>query len=81
MIINCDNNLLVGDTNILRSDKSPTIKILAKNNFITKSKLIKKKKNIIRKYFRQLEVCFEMMYIFDVYLRYNFLEYGIYYKI
>jgi hypothetical protein len=45
MIINCDNNLLVGDISILRSDKIPTIKILAKNNFITKSKLIKKKKN------------------------------------
>jgi hypothetical protein len=44
MIINCNNNLLVGDTSILRSDKIPTIKILAKNNFITKSKLIKKKK-------------------------------------
>ena len=41
MIINCDNNLLVGDISILRSDKIPTIKILAKNNFITKSKLIK----------------------------------------
>jgi hypothetical protein len=45
MIINCDNNLLVGDTSILRSDRIPIIKILAKNNFITKSKLIKKKTN------------------------------------
>jgi len=44
MIINCNNNLLVGDTSILRSDKIPRIKILAKKNFITKSKLIKKKK-------------------------------------
>ena len=46
MIINCDNNLLVGDISILRSDKIPTIKILAKNNFITKSKLIKKNTTI-----------------------------------
>ena len=80
MIINCDNNLLVGDTSILRSERIPRIKILAKNNFITKSKLIKKKQ-IIKKYFRQLEVYFEMMYISDVYLRYNFLENDIYYKI
>jgi hypothetical protein len=42
MIINCDNNFLIGDTSILRSDRIPTVKILAKNNFITKSKLIKK---------------------------------------
>ena len=40
-MINCDNNLLVGDTSILRSDRIPTIKILNKNNFITKFKLIK----------------------------------------
>ena len=45
MIINCDNNLLVGDISILRSERIPIIKILAKNNFISKSKLIKIKKN------------------------------------
>ncbi len=80
MIINCNNIFLLADTSFLRSDRIPTIKILAKNNFISKSKL-KKKKQIIRKHFRQLEVCYEMMYISDVYHRYNFLEYGIYYKI
>jgi hypothetical protein len=45
MIINCNNIFLLADTSILRSDRIPTIKILAKNNFISKSKLKKKKTN------------------------------------
>jgi hypothetical protein len=42
MMTNCNNNLLIGDTSIFKSDRIPTIKILDKNNFITKFKLIKK---------------------------------------
>jgi hypothetical protein len=45
MMTNCNNNLLIGDTSIFKSDRIPTIKILDKNNFITKFKLIKKNIN------------------------------------
>jgi len=43
---NCNNNFLIGDNSIFKSDRIPIMKTLDKNNFITKFKLIKKNKNI-----------------------------------